>query len=59
MNPQMLDAAGMVSGRALSEGEVIGAVDNYGQRAGRHDLSPAFRHAGADARRLGRSSVRT
>jgi len=29
MDPHMLDAAGMVSGRELSEGEVIGAVDNY------------------------------
>jgi len=34
MNPQMLDAAGMVSGRAVSEGEVIGAVANYGRYAG-------------------------
>jgi murein DD-endopeptidase MepM/ murein hydrolase activator NlpD len=34
MDPQMLDAAGMVSGRAVSEGEVIGAVGNYGRRAG-------------------------
>ncbi len=29
MNPRLLDAAGMVSGRALTAGEVIGAVDNY------------------------------
>jgi hypothetical protein len=29
MNPHLLDAAGMVSGRALAAGEVIGAVDNY------------------------------
>jgi hypothetical protein len=29
MNPHLLDAAGMVSGRALTAGEVIGAVDNY------------------------------
>jgi hypothetical protein len=34
MNPQMLDAAGMVSGRVVSEGEVIGAVGNYSRRAG-------------------------
>ena len=34
MNPQMLDAAGMVNGRALAEGEVIGAVSNYGRRPG-------------------------
>jgi hypothetical protein len=29
MSPRLLDAAGMVSGRVLSAGEVIGAVDNY------------------------------
>jgi len=29
MNPHLLDAASMVSGRALAAGEVIGAVDNY------------------------------
>jgi murein DD-endopeptidase MepM/ murein hydrolase activator NlpD len=34
MSPEMLDAAGMVNGRALTEGEVIGAVDNYGRRQG-------------------------
>ena len=34
MNPQMLDAAGMVSGREVSEGEVLGAVGNYGREAG-------------------------
>jgi murein DD-endopeptidase MepM/ murein hydrolase activator NlpD len=34
MNPQMLDAAGMVSGRAVSQGEVLGAVANYGRFAG-------------------------
>jgi hypothetical protein len=32
MNPQMLDASGMVNGRLVSEGEVIGTVDNYGHR---------------------------
>jgi len=32
MNPQMLDASGMVNGRLVSEGEVIGTVDNYQQR---------------------------
>jgi hypothetical protein len=32
MNPQMLDLAGMVNGRAVSEGEVLGAVDNYQNR---------------------------
>ena len=31
MNPQMLDAAGMVSGRTVAEGEVLGAVGNYGR----------------------------
>jgi murein DD-endopeptidase MepM/ murein hydrolase activator NlpD len=30
MNPKMLDAAGMVSGRKVVEGEVLGAVSNYG-----------------------------
>jgi hypothetical protein len=34
MNPQMLDAAGMVSGREVAEGEVLGAVGNYGREAG-------------------------
>jgi murein DD-endopeptidase MepM/ murein hydrolase activator NlpD len=34
MNPQMLDAAGMVSGREVVEGEVLGAVGNYGREAG-------------------------
>ena len=34
MNPQMLDAAGMVSGRRVVEGEVLGAVGNYGREAG-------------------------
>ena len=34
MNPQMLDAAGMVSGRAVSQGEVLGAVANYGRHEG-------------------------
>jgi hypothetical protein len=29
MDPHLLDTAGMVSGRALAAGEVIGAVDNY------------------------------
>jgi hypothetical protein len=29
MDPRLLDAAGMVSGRALAAGEVIGAVGNY------------------------------
>jgi hypothetical protein len=33
MNPQMLDAAGMVSGREVAEGEVLGAVGNYGREA--------------------------
>src|SRR5579862_690049 len=30
MSPEMLDAAGMVSGRTVTEGEVLGAVGNYG-----------------------------
>jgi hypothetical protein len=34
MNPHMLDASGMVNGRAVSAGEVIGAVDTYGRREG-------------------------
>jgi hypothetical protein len=34
MNPQMLDAAGMVSGREVAEGEVLGAVGDYGREAG-------------------------
>jgi hypothetical protein len=34
MDPRLLDGAGMVSGRALSEGEVIGTADNYERRQG-------------------------
>jgi hypothetical protein len=34
LNPQMLDAAGMVSGREVAEGEVLGAVGNYGRAPG-------------------------
>jgi hypothetical protein len=34
MDPQMLDAAGMVNGRMVAEGEVLGAVDNYGRSQG-------------------------
>jgi hypothetical protein len=30
MNPQMLNASGMVNGRVVNQGEVLGAVDNYG-----------------------------
>jgi len=29
MNPRLLDAAGMVNGRVLKEGELIGTVDDY------------------------------
>jgi hypothetical protein len=29
MNPQMLTASGMINGRSVNEGEVLGAVDNY------------------------------
>jgi hypothetical protein len=34
MNPQMLDAAGMVSGRHVVAGEVLGAVANYERDGG-------------------------
>jgi hypothetical protein len=34
MNPRLLDAAGMVSGRKLAEGDVIGLVDDYDERQG-------------------------
>jgi hypothetical protein len=34
MNPHMLDLAGMVSGRALKEGDVVGTVGDYGAREG-------------------------
>jgi hypothetical protein len=34
MDPHLLDTAGMVSGRALTAGEVIGAVDNYEDHQG-------------------------
>ena len=53
MSPKRLDADGMVSGRAVKEGEVIGKVGNYWYRERRHHLSPAFRPAGADQIRLG------
>ena len=33
-NATMLDAAGMVSGREVAEGEVLGAVGNYGRAPG-------------------------
>ena len=32
MNPQMLTASGMVNGRVVSQGEVLGAVDDYQNR---------------------------
>ena len=34
MDPRLLDTAGMVSGRALKAGEVIGTVDNYEDHQG-------------------------
>jgi hypothetical protein len=34
MNPHMLDLAGMVSGRALTAGELLGPVGDYGAREG-------------------------
>jgi hypothetical protein len=34
MTPRMLDAAGMVSGHMLAEGDVIGPVGDYGRREG-------------------------
>jgi hypothetical protein len=34
MNPHLLDAAGIVSGRKLTAGEVIGLADDYGERQG-------------------------
>jgi hypothetical protein len=34
MNPHMLDLAGMVSGRALQEGDVLGTVGDYAAREG-------------------------
>jgi len=34
MNPHLLDAAGFVSGRKLTAGEVIGLADDYGERQG-------------------------
>jgi hypothetical protein len=34
MNPHMLDAAGMVSGHELTEGDVLGPVGDYGKREG-------------------------
>jgi len=34
MNPHMLDSAGLVSGRVLTEGEVLGPVGDYAAREG-------------------------
>ncbi len=34
MNPHMLDVAGLVSGRAVKEGDVLGPVGDYGAREG-------------------------
>jgi hypothetical protein len=34
MDPHMLDAAGMINGRVVSAGEVLGAVDTYGRHQG-------------------------
>jgi hypothetical protein len=34
MNPHMLDAAGLVSGRVLAEGDLLGPVGDYGHREG-------------------------
>ena len=34
MNPKALDAAGLVSGRAVAEGDVLGAVGAYGRHGG-------------------------
>ncbi len=34
LNPHRLDAAGMISGRALHEGDVLGQVGNYGAHEG-------------------------
>ena len=34
MNPQLLDAAGMINGRVLAAGDVIGTVDDYERRQG-------------------------
>jgi hypothetical protein len=34
LNPQMLDLAGMTSGRQVSEGAVLGPVGDYGRREG-------------------------
>jgi hypothetical protein len=34
LNPQMLDLAGMTSGRQVSEGDVLGPVGDYGRREG-------------------------
>ena len=34
MNPHLLDAAGILSGREFAEGEVIGPADDYGERQG-------------------------
>jgi hypothetical protein len=34
MNPHMLDLSGMVSGRTLKEGDVLGTVGDYGAREG-------------------------
>ena len=58
MLPRKMDEDSLLSGRRVHEGEVIGQVGNFSRRRRRHQLSSAFRRAGADTGRLGvRQSV--
>ena len=53
MNPKFMDADGLLNGRQVSEGEIIGKVATWGDYRERHLLPPAFQHSGVHHRRLG------
>ena len=53
MQPKQFDAAGLVSGRLVREGEVIGKVGNYFKRERATTYHLHFDAAGADEIRLG------
>ena len=53
MNPKFMDADGLLNGRQVSEGEIIGKVATWGDYRERHLLPPAFQHPGVHQYRLG------
>ena len=53
MDPRRMDADGLLSGRRVKRGEVIGSGRQLQRLRQWHDLSPAFRPAGADQGGLG------